>query len=723
MDIHALLKEMSLEEKLAQMSQFLASMLSVDIEAEITGPNASMRLTGADIASTGSCLGGKTLAADVIKLQDKHLSEDPHKIPLLFMRDVIHGYRTIYPIPLGMGATWDEDLVTACCRMAAVESAVSGVQVTFSPMVDLVRDCRWGRNMESTGEDPWLNGRIGAAMVRGYQGEDLKDKHSIAACVKHFAAYGAVEAGRDYNTTDISEHSLREYYLPAYKAAIDADVRMVMTSFNALNGTPAAANKWLVTHILRDEWGFDGVVISDWSAFTEMITHGFAEDRKQAAEYAINAGNDIEMMSSCYLHNLAALIDEGRIGIEQVDAAVLRILQLKDDLGMFEDPYGGASSEEEAKYCLCDEHRALARTAAARSAVLLKNEGVLPFSRTAKRLALIGPFADCGMIGSWACNGTAEEAVSIAAGMKRALPDAEITVLQGCSADLAALPDEVLEAEAVRAAKVADHVLLCLGESATMSGEGNSRADVSLPEAQKQLIRRVVAANPNTAVVLFNGRPLALGDIIGEIPALFTAWHPGTEGGNAIADLVLGDVNFEGHLTMSFPYHVGQAPLYYNRMNTGRPKPSEESTQGYCSRYIDCPNRPLFPFGYGLSYTSFAFGKPTLDRTTMARGETLKASVTVKNTGMVAGSTPVQLYIRDCVASLVRPIRELKDYERVFLAPGEEKQVSFAVTEEMLAFHTADGSYRAEPGRFTLWLASDAESGDPITFEYSRERL
>ncbi len=715
MDIYGLLEKMTLEQKLAQMSQFISSIIDTDVSVEITGPGANFGLTGRETSEIGSCL-GSGIASQLITLQDKHISEDPNKIPLIFMRDVIHGYSTIYPVPLGMGATWDEELLEECSKMAAKEAAVSGVRVTFSPMVDLVRDCRWGRNMESTGEDHWLNGRMGAAMVRGYQG-DMSGKYNIACCVKHMAAYGACEGGRDYNTTDISEHTLREYYLPAYKACIDAGARMVMSSFNLLNGTPVAGNKWLLNDILRKEWGFDGVVISDWDSIYEMKAHGFAEDDKQAAEYAINATNDIEMMSACYLHNMEALINEGKVTIKQIDEAVLRILKLKEELGLFENPHGAASPEEEAKYCLCDEHRALARRAAEKAAVLLKNDGVLPINEGTKRIALIGPFGECGMIGAWACGGKEEQAVSVAEGLEKALPNAEITVCRGCEFEILAKPDTALEEEAVRAAENADAVILCLGEDKSMSGEGNSRADVSLPEAQKSLIRKVVAANKNTAVILFNGRPLALGDIIDDIPALVTMWHPGTEGGNAAANLLLGRVNFSGHLTMSFPYTTGQAPIYYNRMSSGRPKLNDDIDQPFCSRYIDCKNRPLFPFGYGLSYTSFEYSDVTLSTAKMARGEKMIASVTVKNTGKMSGETVVQLYIHDCFASLVRPIRELRGYKKISLEAGEEKTVSFEIDEDMLAFYTADGTYRAESGKFELWLTYDAESGKPVVFE------
>ncbi len=716
MDIHALLKRMTLEQKLAQMSQYGTSYLMATAKDDVTGPARALGLNGEQVAAVGSTL-GSAQAADVIAMQQNHLANDPNKIPLLFMRDVIHGYRTIYPIPLGMGATWDEGLVYDCCRMAAKEAAVSGIQVNFSPMVDLVRDCRWGRNMESTGEDPWYNSRMAVAMVKGYQGDDdLQGKYDIAACVKHFAAYGAAESGRDYNTTDMSERTLREYYLPAYRAAVDAGVEMVMTSFNALNGIPCAGNSRLAADILRNEWGFDGVVISDWNSFHEMVNHGYAANDRDAAEKAIQAVTDIEMMSTCYLRYMRALIEEGKVSEEQIDQAVLRILRLKEKLGMFENPLRATSVEEEAKYCLCEEHRALARRAAEQAAVLLKNDGVLPLSENIGSIAVIGPFAACGMNGWWSCQGKTDESVSVAAGLRAALPQATITVAAGCTDGLHDPLDPAMLEAALDMARASEAVVLCLGEQEGWSGEGNSRADVGLPAAQKELLRRVAAVNPRTVVLLFNGRPLALGDVIDAAPAFFTMWQPGTEGGSAAANLMLGRVNFSGHLTMSFPYHVGQAPIYYNSMRTGRPKPGDDSTMGYVSRYVDCPNAPLFPFGYGLSYTDFTYGKPTLSATQIKRGESLTLSLTVKNTGKMAGSTVVQLYIHDPVASLVRPVRELRDYARVTLGVGEEKEVQFKIDEAMLAFYTAEGRYEAEPGCFRVWAAPDAASGEALSF-------
>ena len=716
MDLQALINKMTLEQKLAQMSQFNAVFLFKDAGGEITGPAKQLSLTASELDATGSVLnfiGAKRMK----EIQDRHMQDDPNKIPLLFMQDVVHGYRTIYPIPLGMGATFEPDLMEECCRMAAKESAVAGVHVTFAPMVDLVRDCRWGRVMETTGEDPYLNCLFSKAQVRGFQG-DMTGKYDIAACVKHFAAYGAAEAGRDYNTVDMSERSLRQDYLPAYKAAVDEGVEMLMTSFNLINGVPSSGNKWLVDDLLRKEWGFDKIVISDYNAFGEMKVHGYCADSYECAYKALDAGTDIEMMSNCYLKNCEKLLEEGKISMEQIDKAVMRILVLKEKMGLFENPYGAASEEEEQIFNLCPEHRALVKKAAQKSAVLLKNNGVLPFSENVNSVAVIGPFADMGMIGSWSCGGKEEESVSVAQGVSKLIKGAKVKVACGCNGDANEEPNTKEIAKAVRLAKNSDCVLLCLGEKREYSGEGNSRANVTLSNAQKELIRKVVKANSNTAVVLFNGRPLALADIIDDIPALMVMWQPGTEGGSAVADLVFGKANFEGRLPMSFPRITGQAPIYYNRMRTGRPQthPTDYSA-GYKSRYLDVHNSPLFPFGFGLSYAKFEISEPTLDKTEMDKDGQIRASVKVKNVGSVDGATVVQLYICDKVASLVRPMQEMKGFEKVWLKAGEEKEVTFTVTEEMLKFYSANGKFESESGAFDLWISDSAEKGKPTTFK------
>lgn len=710
MDVKALLSKMTLREKLAQMSQFNAVCILPDSDGGITGPAQKLNLSQEDINATGSTLNIKNVE-DVIKIQKYHMENDPNKIPLLFMQDIVHGFTTIYPIPLGMGATFDPKLMEECSAMAAKEATVGGIHVTFAPMVDLVRDCRWGRCMESTGEDPYLNCLMSQAQVKGFQG-DLTGKYDIVSCVKHFAAYGAAEAGRDYNTVDMSEKNLREFYLPAYKAAIDANVEMLMTSFNLLNGVPSSGNKWLVDDILRKEWGFDGIVISDYNAFREMKIHGYASDDKDCALKALNATSDIEMMSTCYLGYVEELINEGKLTMEQVDKATERILILKDKLGLFENPYRYASVEECKELFLCKEHRDLCRIAAQKSAVLLKNDGVLPFNNP-KNVAVIGPFGNIAMIGSWSCHGKEEDGVSVVDGFKNA--GINVTYSQGCSGNVDALADKKEIAKAVKCAKKADAVILCLGESRNISGEGTSMADVSLSLAQKTLLKEVSKVNKNCVVVLFNGRPLALSDVIDDAPAFVTAWQPGTEGGNAIASLLLGKVNFEGRLPMSFPYVTGQAPIYYNRHLTGRP--TKGRTHGYSSRYIDTEDKPLFPFGYGLSYSKFEISEPVLSKTQMSEDETITVSVNVRNVSDKEGTTLVQMYINDVTASLVRPIRELKNFSKVTLKAGEEVTVSFPITRKELQFYTASGKLDVEKGKFKVFVCDNAHDGNPVEFE------
>lgn len=710
-DLQALLNKMTTREKLAQMTQFFCSLLMDDIDSEVTGPLATLGVSPEDTALIGSTL-GTNYANDMITMQKKHLGNDPHRIPLLFMRDVIHGHRTIYPIPLGMGATWDVDTVKACCHMAAKEAAVSGIHVVFAPMVDVARDGRWGRVMETPSEDTYLNSVMAKAMVEGFQG-DMTGPYDVAACVKHYAAYGAVESGRDYNTTDMSEHTLREYYLPPYRAAVDAGVEMVMTSFNTIGGVPSSGNRWLVHDILRNEWGFDNLVISDWNAFMEMIPHGFCEDAAECAEKAFATETDIEMASICYLRHGEQMMEEHPEYHEQLDRSVMRILRLKDKLGLFDNPYSRADEAEEKTWHLCTEHRALARRAAEQAAVLLKNERVLPLSRAMENIAVIGPFAKRGMLGNWACAGTEEEAVSAFDGIRAAAPDVHVHYMKGCDSALNATD---YEEQAIALAKACDAVVLCVGEESDHSGEANSRTDITLPQAQKELIRRITAVNPRTVTVLYTGRPLALSDIIEDVPALLTMWQPGTEGGNALARLLFGEVNFEGKLTVTFPRCVGQLPLYYNHLRTGRPK-LPDVVDPNVTRYLDSENTPLFPFGYGLSYTTFAIGEPTISDTTLHRGENITVSCTVTNTGTRDGSTVIQLYLNDKSASCARPVKELKAFRKIHLAAGEQVTVSFELTEEICRFHTASGRFEAENGWFSVYLSDRSDSGNPVCFE------
>ncbi|MFR5061608.1 MAG: glycoside hydrolase family 3 N-terminal domain-containing protein [Christensenellales bacterium] len=708
MDLNKLLKKMSLKEKLMQLTQLNAVFFKKDAGAEATGPMADLGLKPDDLTGIGSTLNFS--GADTMKdIQKRHIAGDKNGVPMLFMMDVVHGYRTIYPIPLGIGASFEPDLMRECCAMAAKEAAAGGVQVTFGPMVDLVRDARWGRVMETTGEDPYLNCRFAKAQVEGFQGGLENGK--IAACVKHYAAYGGAEAGRDYNTVDMSERQLREYYLPAYKAAVDAGVKMVMTSFNILDGVPASSNKKLVDGILRKEWGFDGVVISDYNAFGEMLTHGVAEDGKQAAYLAMNAGNDVEMMSVTYLKNMEKLVDEGRISMRQIDGAVMRLLKLKQELGMFENPYREADAERAAEIELCAAHRDTARRAAEQSAVLLKNDGVLPFSSDVKKVAVIGPFGNTGdIIGFWSCDGRAEDTVTVLDGVKKLLPDATVKYVKGVSGALDATDCSGVRA-AARLAAASDAVILTLGEPQGDSGEGNSKLNLELPDIQYKLLDAVLKANKNTAVLLFSGRPLAVKRLADTAPAILEMWQPGTEGGSAAANLVFGKVVPSGKLPMTFPASTGQCPVYYNHYSTGRPRAlSKDNVRvAYTSSYIDGPNRPLYPFGFGLSYASFEYSGLALSAEKLVSGGKIVASVKVRNSGRVAAAETVQLYVRDNVGSVVRPVKELKGFRKITLDAGEEKEVSFDITEDMLAFYNADLEKKAEKGAFTVFIGGDSD--------------
>ena len=696
-----LLDSMTLEEKAGQLVQCNAGQFIAN-QLEITGPDGEMLPTEELNRVMGSVLTFED-ARQAKALQDKHLAADRHRIPLLLMLDVIHGLRTTYPIPLAMGCSFDDDLLAECADMARKESAACGVHVTFNPMVDTARDARWGRILETNSEEPLINSRMGAALVRTTQGNDLADPKNVACCVKHYAAYGAGEAGRDYNTVDVSERMLRETYLPAYKACLDAGARLIMPSFNALNGVPSVANKYLMNDILRKEWGFEGVVISDYDAVGELVTHGVAADLKDAARLAMEAGCDIDMVKNAYYLHLAELVREGTVSEEMLDAAVMRVLRLKNELGLIENPYHGADESEEEKLYLCAEHRKIARRAAEETAVLLKNNGVLPFRKDVKRVALIGPFAEENHLnGFWSRPGAEQYTVTLPEGIRNLLPDAELVIAKGCGAGFDDTDCSGVE-EAAAAAANADAVILALGEPENYSGEGRSRAELNLPGAQEELAQRVLEANANTAVLLFNGRPLVLTGLAEKAPAILEMWYPGTEAGNAAARLLWGDANPCGKLSAGLPQSVGQYPMPYNRMNTGRPKPPPDSRAvPFTSCYLDMPNLPLYSFGFGLSYTTFAFEKMTLDKKALTRDEELRVTVTVRNTGSVPGKEAVQLYLRDPVASVVRPVQQLIDYRKISLNPGESAEVVFTVREKQLRFFDPDGNEISEPGEFLI---------------------
>ena len=696
MDIKKLISEMTIDEKLGQLTQFGAGVFSCSAAGD-TGPLTYWGLKPEDLYRMGSILNFSG-AEEMRALQKMHLDGDRFKIPMLFMMDVIHGYRTIFPIPLALGASFNSDIVKECTRMAAKEAKAAGVHVTFTPMVDYVRDARWGRVMESCGEEPMLNAVMGAAQVEAFAEEGM------ATCVKHFAAYGGAEAGRDYNNVELSEHILRELYLPAYKACLDAGAEMLMPSFNVLNGVPSVGNKWLMNKILKEEWGYDGIVISDYSAVAELIAHGVAEDKKAAAKMAFECGCDIEMCSNTYFEHLKELIDEGVFSEEQLDKVVYKILKLKEKLGLFEDAYTGASPEAERETFLTEENLQIAKNAAIESAVLLKNNGVLPISKETQKIAVVGPFADeHKIIGFWSCMGKNNESASVADGIKVKMPNAEITVIKGCGNEFNDYDMSEFEA-AVKAAKNADAVILCLGEPQDYSGEGNCRCELDLPGIQNELAKAVIEANPNTAVVLFTGRPLAIKKLDAIAPAILNMWFPGTTGGSAAADLLFGDANPSGKITMSFPKFTGQCPIYYNHTNTGRPKLPDDDDKRctYTSNYIECGYLPLYSFGHGLSYSNFVYEDLTLSSNEMTKDSSIEVSITVYNDSDIAGKETVQLYMRDMVGSTARPVQQLIAYEKIALGAKERKTVKFTVTEPMLRFWNLNNEFVSEKGEFRL---------------------
>ncbi|WP_026690535.1 beta-glucosidase BglX [Alteribacter aurantiacus] len=715
-DVKQLLEQMTQDEKIAQLMQLAGFFYEGAAQrGEITGPMEDLGIEEETIINSGSVLGASG-AGEVRSIQEAHLKKNRLGIPLLMMADIIHGYKTIFPVPLGISCSWNLDLAEKSAEAAAKEAAVSGVHVTFAPMTDLVRDPRWGRVMESTGEDPFLNSEFAKAFVRGFQGDNLKeDLHRVAACVKHFAAYGASEGGRDYNSVDMSERQLREMYLPAYKAALDEGCEMVMTAFNIVDGIPATGNKRLMRDILRDEWGFDGVMISDWGAVKELIPHGTASNEKEAGKLAIEAGVDIEMMTACYANNLKELMEEGQLEESLVDEAVLRILTLKDKLGLFEKPHRGADVKLEEELVFSKEHRQLSRDLAAKSCVLLKNEGVLPLGKEQKVL-LVGPFASSGdVLGPWSWKGPRDEAVTMEEGMKRKIGANNVSVAAGCGIEEAVTEEQWKEIEL--AVKGADVIVAALGERSEMSGEGGSRADIMLPLAQVEFVRKLKRFNKPVAVVLFNGRPLDLHGVTDQADALLEAWYPGTEAGDAVADLLFGEVNPSGKLTMSFPYAVGQVPVYYNRFNTGRPQKAPHIRERYVSQYLDIPNEPLFPFGFGLSYTSFFYSNLSLSGNVVRSDESIRATVTVTNQGEYAGEETVQLYIKDEVGEVVRPLKELKGFKKVFLKSGESQEITFKINETMLRYTHSDLGYRSDAGSFTVFIGTDSENGKTAAFE------
>jgi beta-glucosidase len=689
--IDDLLSRMTLDEKVGQLVQY--SGFNDDRAAAIREGRIGslLNVPGAENAN---------------RIQRIAVEESRLGIPLLFGLDVIHGYRTIFPIPLATASSWDPELVTSIEAIAAREARAAGVHWTFAPMVDIARDPRWGRISEGAGEDPYLGSVMAAARVRGFQGDDVAAPDHILACLKHYVAYGAAIGGRDYNSVDISERSLREIYLPPFKAGVDAGAATIMSAFNLLNGVPTTANPFTINQILRDEWGFDGLIVSDWNSVGELVVHGYAADARDAARLALDATVDLDMMSDVYARQLADVVRANVVTETSLDESVRRVLRAKFMLGLFENPY--ADPETEAAVLLRDDHVAAARDAARKSMVLLKNEGaLLPLSQNIGSIAVIGPLADDQreILGSWHARGRAEDVVTVLAGVQnRVAPTTTITHVRGSTVTG---PERDGFTEAVEAARNADLALVVIGEREGETGEAASRAFLDLPGVQQDLIEAVHETGTPVVAVVMSGRPLTMPWMAEHVPAILQAWHPGSQGGNAVADVLWGDFNPSGKLAVSFPRSVGQIPIYYGRDHTGRPRTDSKFT----SKYLDSPNTPLYPFGHGLSYTTFDYDDLVLSADTISRDGTISLSATVRNAGRVAGAEVVQLYIRDLVASVVRPVKELKGFTKVELEPGEQQTVRFTLGPQQLGFYNQDMQWVVEPGVFEVWIGWSSEEG------------
>lgn len=703
MNIIELLKRMSTREKVCQLFQGLASFYDGKQEFA-TGPLAALNLSEKDLYAIGSVLNVKG-ATEAIEVKKKYIERSNLKIPLLIMQDVIHGYKTIYPINIAMASTFDENVIRECSSVAAKEASVAGIDVTFAPMIDVSRDARWGRCAEGSGEDTYLGRVCARSAVQGFQGDF--GRYNVAACAKHFVGYGAAESGKDYNVVEMSYQTLYNTYLPPFEEAIKAGVEMIMSAFHTFDGVPMSANKRLLSDSLRTELGFKGTVISDWAAIWETIPHGVCEDEKDAAEACFAAGVDIEMMTACYLKSLEKIVESDKASSARLDAAVLRILELKEKLGLFENPFRSASEEECEKYFLCAEHRDIVRRAAEESVVLLKNDGVLPL-KNKRKIAVIGKLGDSGeILGCWRGMGKSEDTVTLAQGLRNIYGDESIECAVGCDCYYTA-KDESRIAEAVELAKNSDAVILCLGESQYEAGESNSKARIELPDVQYKLFDAVSAVNGNVVAVLFTGRPLAIEPLAEKVRAIICAWFPGTEGGNALARIISGKISPSGKLPMSFPRASGQCPVYYNHQNTGRPRPDKKCPEGCTSSYADILNRPLYAFGYGLSYTKFEYSSVEISSTEFRRGDRVRIGIKVRNSGECDGTEVVQLYIRDDVAKVARPVKELKGFCRVDLKRGEEKQVAFTIEEEDLTYYDQNLTRRVDSGSFTVFVGGDS---------------
>ncbi len=696
--IEALLRTMTIDEKVGQLSLFISGW-------DVTGPTLNNNYKKLIKEGKVGAIFNAYTVDYVRELQKMALDESRLKIPLIFGYDVIHGHRTIFPIPLGQACSWDLAAIEKSERIAAQEATAEGLNWTFAPMVDITRDPRWGRVDEGAGEDTWLDCAIAQARVKGFQGTDLAANNTLLACAKHFAAYGAPQAGRDYNTVDMSQLSLYEWYLPPYKACVDAGVGSVMTSFNEIAGVPSTSNKWLLTDLLRNSWGFKGFVVTDFTAINELIPHGVATDLKEAAKLALNAGVDMDMQGSAYLNSLADLYNGKKITMKQLDDAVRVVLQAKFKLGLFDDPYRYCNKERQEKELMTPESQSFARKFVAQSCVLLKNQKqTLPIPATVRTIALIGPLGDSkkDMLGNWSAAGESEKCVTLLEGIKnRVNKNVSVIYEKGCNANDR---DKSSFGNALKAASSADYVILALGEEGGMSGEASSRSNIDLPGVQNELAEIIINTGKPVAVVLFNGRPLTITKLNTLAPAILESWFGGTQAGNGIADVLLGDVNPSGKLTMTFPRNEGQIPIFYNAKNTGRPYNPADPGAKYVSRYLDCSNDPLFPFGYGLSYTSFTYS----NLATTVEGSKINVTVQVTNSGNRDGEEVVQLYIRDKVGSVTRPLKELKGFQKVLITKGEIKTIEFNLTTADLAFYHPDLKKYWEPGEFVVYVGTNS---------------
>jgi len=724
--VAGLMARMTMDEKIGQLNL-------PAIGFDVTGPLVSQDV---DKKIKSGLVGGvfNTYTPEAVrKLQDMAVKETRLGIPLIFGYDVIHGHKTIFPVPLALACTWDMALIEQSARIAAQEASADGLNWTFSPMVDIARDPRWGRVAEGAGEDPWLGSLVAKAMVKGYQGDDLKKNNTILACVKHFALYGGAEAGRDYNTVDMSMQKMYNEYLPPYLAAFNAGAGSTMSSFNEINGVPATANKWLMTDLLRKQWGFGGFVVTDYTAINELIEHGVGKDLKEVSAQALNAGIDMDMVGEGFLIHTKTLIKEGKVTPKILDDACRRILEAKYKLGLFDDPYRYINEDRAKNEILTPENRKAARIIAENAMVLLKNEKQLLPLDPKLSIALIGPLANNQreMIGNWSAAGDWNKSVSVFSGIKSLLGNSsKVFYAKGCNlltdraflasisgdASVDARSDDEMINEAYRTASQADVVVAVLGEPAGLSGEAASRTEIGLPGRQLELLQTLLKTGKPVVLVLMSGRPLTLEFEAANVPAILEAWLGGTETGNAVAEVLFGKYNPSGKLAMTFPVNVGQIPIYYNHKNTGRPYVGNRNDK-YKSRYLDVENAPLFPFGFGLSYTTFSYADLKLDKQKLTSNGTLNVSVTLTNTGKYDGTEVAQLYIRDLVGSITRPVKELKGFQKVFLKSGESRTINFSLTPADLAFYNNNLQLNAEAGDFKIFVGTNSESCLEGSFE------